>query len=251
LIDEGHANDTQALPVLFMIHEGMMDELRRRLARRAIVLELGGFRPPETPLASWFGRVNICARGETWPESDGGPMRALCQINLSEMPFRPPRLDDVEMIAIFIDEDPLPRDHDPNGQHWCLRAYRDLSSLVPLAQPPMTTGIRAFPLRARVEETDFPCWDDIASDVPEGTGDTYFDLFENVPGLKLGGWPTLIQSEISWAPWDRHPAAPEYVLQVDTTEKGHWSWGDGGVGYFGRGTTPGHENEWTLAWQCH
>ena len=225
-----------------------MDELRRRLARRAIVLEVGGFRPPESPLASWFGRVNMCAPGEAWPEKDGKPMHALCQINLSEMPFRPPRLDDIEMIAIFID--PFDLAHDaPNGQGWCLRTYRDIPSLVPLYQQTTTSDIKAFPMRPRVEKEDFPCWDDVASDMPEGIGDQYIDRFENIPGFKLGGWPTLIQSEVSWAPWNRHPADPEYVFQVDSTAKGNWSWGDDGVGYFGRGTAPGHENEWTLAWQ--
>jgi hypothetical protein len=28
-------------------------------------------------------------------------------------------------------------------------------------------------------------------------------------------------------------------------------WGDNGVGYFGRGTAPGKQDEWTLAWQCY
>jgi hypothetical protein len=74
---------------------------------------------------------------------------------------------------------------------------------------------------------------------------------DDTPEFKLGGWPTLIQSEIFWAPWNRHPAAPEYVFQIDSTGKGNWSWGDGGVGYFGRGTAPGKTDEWALAWQCY
>ena len=98
-----------------------MEALRKRLVRRAIVLEVGGFRPPDNPLASWFGRVTTCAPGEAWPEMGGTPMQALCQINLSEMPFRPPRLDDIEMIAILIGPDELPYNA-PNGQNWCLRA---------------------------------------------------------------------------------------------------------------------------------
>ena len=75
------------------------------------------------------------------------------------------------------------------------------------------------------------------------------DALENVPGLKLGGWPTLIQSEIFWAPWNRHPASPEYVFQIDSDEKAQWAWGDAGVGYFGRGTAPGRRDEWALSWQ--
>jgi hypothetical protein len=98
---------------------------------------------------------------------------------------------------------------------------------------------------------DFPCWEDVAFEIADEIGDNYYDLFENSGGMKLGGWPTLVQSEIFWAPWNQHPALPEYVFQSDSTEKGNWTWGHGGVGYFGRGTAPGKENEWTVAWQCY
>ncbi len=44
---------------------------------------------------------------------------------------------------------------------------------------------------------------------------------------------------------------PEYVFQIDSTDKGHWAWGDGGVGYLFRGRAEGHRDEWTLTWQCY
>ena len=61
----------------------------------------------------------------------------------------------------------------------------------------------------------------------------------------------MIQSELYWAPWNRHEAKPEYVFQIDSTEKGNWMWGDNGIGYFGRGTAPGKENEWVLVTQFY
>jgi len=227
-----------------------MDEIERQLRRTAIGWEIGGFRPPEDPLHSWFGRVNWCAPGEVWPESGGKLMHALCQINLTGLPFRPPRLDDLALITVFIGPDELPLDT-PNGEGWCLRAYPGLDGLVPLAPRETGSPIKSFPMRARVIERDYPCWEDVAIELPPEIGDAYFDLFENIGGLKLGGWPSLVQSEIFWAPWNRHPAAPEFVFQIDTTEKGNWMWGDNGVGYFGRGTAPGRRDEWTLAWQCY
>ena len=60
-----------------------------------------------------------------------------------------------------------------------------------------------------------------------------------------------IQSEISWAPWQQHPISPEYVFQIDTSAKANWMWGDNGVGYFGRGTVTGRQDEWALEWQCY
>lgn len=225
-------------------------EVRERLRRRAIVFDVGGFRPPEDPFASWFGRVNVCAAGEAWPEMEARPMHALCQINLTNLPFRPPRLEDIELLAVFIGPDELPMDA-PNGRNWCIRAYPRLADLVPLAHQDTGSVIKPFPMRPHVVEEDFPCWEDVPIELPEAITDNYHDLFENISGLKLGGWPTLIQAEIYWAPWNEHPAAPEYVFQVDSEPKAQWSWGDGGVGYFGRGTAEGKEDEWTCEWQCY
>jgi uncharacterized protein YwqG len=226
-------------------------EIRERLTRRAIVLDVGGFQASQDPTESWFGHVSVCATGESWPETGGRPMHALCQINLTGIPFRPKRLEDVEMLAVFIGPDTLPMD-EPNGQNWCIRAYPRIAGLVPLAHRDTGSKIKSFPMRARVVEHDFPCWEDVPLELSEEiAADNYFDLFENTSGLKLGGWPTLVQAEIYWAPWNRHPAAPEYVFQIDSENKAHWSWGDGGVGYFGRGTAEGKEDEWTCAWQCY
>ncbi len=227
-----------------------IEETKRRLVRRAIQLEIGGFRPPDDPDASWFGRVNLAAPGEAWPLTDGEPMHALCQINVSDMPFRPPGLEDVGFIAVFIGPKELPIDS-PNGTNWCLRAYPEDQDLEPLTQVDTGSPIRPFPMRPHIVEDDYPMWEDVDFELPEELDDDYYDYFKNNRGFKLGGWPSLIQAEIYWAPWNQHPAAPRYVFQIDSTEKGNWMWGDNGVGYFGRGTTPGHENEWACEWQCY
>ncbi|NTW29523.1 MAG: DUF1963 domain-containing protein [Coriobacteriia bacterium] len=204
---------------------------------------------PENADASWFGHVGICAPGEDWPFWNGRPMVPLCQLNLKEMPFRPPYLEDIDAIAVFVDEEDLP-DGAANGQGWLVRTYRDLDSLVPLPSPG-SFSVRPFPLFARVVDDDFPCWDDVPIELPEDIADQYEVLFTNSGGLKLGGWPTLVQSEICWAPFSQHPARPEYVFQIDSTEKANWSWGDQGVAYIGRGTVLGSTDVWTLSWQCY
>ena len=179
-------------------------------------------------------------------------MHALCQINLTELPFRPPRLDDLEFITVFVGPDELPTDGaNANGTNWCLRAYPSVNALVPLSGVETATSIKPFPMRPKVVEEDYPCSDDLPCTVPPEVDDKYHDLFRNVPGFKLGGWPSLIQSEIYWAPWQKHPISPEYVFQIDTTEKGNWMWGDNGVGYFGRSTIEGRLDEWAIEWQCY
>ncbi len=227
-----------------------LDVIMRQFRRRAISLEIGGFRPSDSPAASWFGRVNLAAPGEAWPQTEGRPMHALCQVNLTEMPFRPPRLDNIELLTVFIGPDQLPIDA-PNGSNWCLRSYASIKQLAPLARVETSSRIRPLPMRPRTIEEDFPSWEDAAAELQADLPDDYDDQFPNAGGFKLGGWPKLIQSQITWAQDDTHPAAPEYVFQIDSTEKGNWMWGDGGVGYFGRGTLPGHENEWACVWQTY
>jgi hypothetical protein len=231
------------------IDPARLESLREDLRRRAIRMEIGGFRPPEGPGGSWFGRVNLALPGEGWPMSDGVPLHALAQIDLTQLPFRPPHLDDVAMVTVFISDD-LPSEA-PNGKGWCLRAYPDLAALVPLE--PVDTGseIKPFPMRPEVIEEDYPAWEDVPDGLREELFEEYFDHFSTADGFKLGGWPRLVQHEISWGGPDIHPAAPEYVFQIDSTDKGCWAWGDSGVGYFGRGTRPGHTGEWTLSWQCY
>lgn len=227
-----------------------LDTAKEALRRRAIRFEIGGFRPPEDPHASWFGCVNFAGKGEEWPTTSGDPMHALCQINITELPFRPPRLEDIDFITVFVGPTELPND-DSNGNNWCLRAYQSLEELKPLPTVETPSPISPFPMRAEVVHQDYPIWDDVDAELDEEIENSYYDHFQNVTGFKFGGWPTLIQSEIFWAPWNKHPASPEYVFQIDTTEKGNWMWGDNGVGYFGRGTSPGNEDEWTCEWQCY
>ena len=227
-----------------------LDEFREKIKRKAIVMDIGGFRPPDDPITSWFGKVNFCLPGEEWPIQDGKPMHALAQINLPELPFRPPRLSDIDLITVFIGPSELPFDV-PNGQNWCVCMYQNTDDLIPIEARNSSSSIKAFPMRPRAVEEDYPSWEDIPCECPEEADDNYYDLFKNVAGFKLGGWPSLVQSEIYWAPLNRHPISPEYVFQIDTTEKGNWMWGDNGVGYFGRGTVQRHENDWALTWQCY
>ncbi|MDG9669253.1 YwqG family protein [Hahella sp. CR1] len=225
-------------------------KFKSQIARKAIVFDIGGVQPPEDRLSSWFGKVTSGGKGEAWPEYAGCPMHALAQINLSGLPFKPKGLEDLAFICIFICPDELP-DHDPNGTKWLIRTYTSTSDLVPLQNIATGSSIKALPMRPRLIEQDYPCWEDLPVDCPDEFEDEYYDLFENVDGFKLGGWPSLIQSEIFWAPWNKHDAVPDYVFQIDSTEKGGWMWGDQGVGYFGRGTASGKKNEWTLEWQCY
>lgn len=225
-------------------------ELRARLVRRASRAVVGGFRPPDDPFSSWLGRVRVALPGETWPEHSGRPMMPLAQFNLTELPHRTDSLGGVALITVFIQQDGLPLDT-PNGDGWLLRAYPTLEGLAVTEEPAARAPIKSFPVRWELVKEDYPTWDDASGmGLPPDVEEDYHDRFQTQQGTKIGGWPDTIQSEIYWAPFNRHPANPEYVFQIDSEEKARWAWGDGGVGYFGRGTGEARD-QWTLAWQCY
>lgn len=229
----------------------LIDEFMSRHSRRAILMEIGGFRPVDYLTSSWFGRINLGAVGESWPIYKGLPLQALAQINLTELPFRPSGLDDIEFIAIFINSEQLPLPQNQNGSNWVLRAYPTVEGLIPLEKPDINSSIKPFPMKPKVVENDFPSIDDIPFDIVEQIlAAQLTNQFRNVEGFKLGGWPTTIQSEIDWGNQAHLSYRPEYIFQIDSNEKGNWMWGDNGIGYFGRGTVDGFRDRWVLDWQC-
>ena len=225
-------------------------EFENRIKKPSIRFHVGGFRPNDSLTASWVGNVTVKKDDETWPESNGQPMIPICQLNLRELTYKPANLQDIELLVLFVDATELPEDQ-PNGDGWLIRTYSNIQELQEIEQPTIDFPIKQFQLKPEFIDKDFPCWEDCPIEVPDEFEEDYFDLFPNQIGIKVGGWPTLVQGEIFWAPFNRHPAEPEFVFQIDSIEKANWFWGDNGVAYIGRGTKTAFKNEWTFSWQCY
>ena len=218
--------------------------------RKASVGEVGGFRPPDNPLCSWFGDVLVCKEGEEWPSWKHPVslktvfLTPLAQFNLTEAPFVPERLKQFKMITVFIDAEELPFDR-LHGEGWVVRAYNSLEDLVPLKRPDVEFEIKPFPMKWELVENEGPNWEDAWSiaDLTEFnyvTDGEFHDRYENSEKTKLGGFPALIQGELSFG-------LEKYVFQIGTEEKAGWYWGDGGIGYFGLNDA----GEWLFEWTCY
>jgi hypothetical protein len=235
-------------------------ELKTRLARRATIIEVGGFRPPDDPRASWFGRVNLALPGEAWPEEAGVPMVPIAQLNLREAPYVPPELADVECIMLFFGRGAL-RTHAPNGDGWLVRAYPRLDELRPIEPPAAARGastemiaddkpLRPFPIRYTVLDRDYPDWESVGDlDIPERIADRWEDHFGAAPGCKLGGWPALMQGDVFSGARDGSPSEPRLVLQLSMVPKANFVFHADSVVYVGRGTGAASDR-WMLDWQC-
>jgi uncharacterized protein YwqG len=197
-------------------------------------------------LGSFFGVVKASLPDERWPEYQGNPMLGILQLNLEDLVYRPPGTEDIRLLTLFVDSESYPE----REGSWLLRTYRSLSKLKCLESPNRELEVRQVSLGPPALIEDYPCFEELAEDIEDELWDTFSEQHPTARGVKLGGWPSLVQSEISWAPQNEHPADPKYVLQIESLEEARWQWGHDGCAYLGRGTVKGRQNEWVFEWPC-
>jgi len=227
---------------------GGLREFKRLNTRRASIVQVGGFRPTGAPLATHFGLQPLGSIGESWPQSEGRPLLFVCQLNLTAAPFRPPLLEDIQLITFFAESSLTPKAKE-NGQDWRLFAYTSVEGLVPLVRPADAPKLRRG-AECRWEVCDdHPNHDDPELQALEGFDNSDFEL-DNVARTKIGGYASTVQSEPWWG-YSDHPAKPAFCLQITGEEKTGLAWGDGGIVYLARGTAEGCKDQWFLDWQCY
>lgn len=170
------------------------------------------------------------AAAETWPEGDGVPFVPILSILVAELPYRPPFLEGAAYWSLFI------KRHCSEtwvGDHTLVvRKYADIAPLRLLRVPP---EIKSPPLPLRFREViDYPCDEallEILSDQPsllrayESRDDELRERFPCHDGIKLGGYPLLIQPTGFLKCLD-----PDFAIQIDISSYFHYQ--DSGIGYF-------------------
>jgi hypothetical protein len=220
--------------------------------RRASILHVGGLRPTGDPFASNFGLLPLGLANEAWPAMNEKPMLFVCQMNLTAAPEVPALLQDIKVITFFVKGTASALKKE-NGQGWCLRAYKSLGGLAPIARPEKGPGKapsvkRGFECRWEACD-DYPNHDDPDLIVPDGFDGSEIEL-DNVARTKIGGYASSIQSEPWWG-YKKHAADPAFCIQIESEERAGLVWGDGGTIYLARGTADGRQDDWFLDWQCY
>ncbi len=217
----------------------VLDELKANL-RKACLAEVGGFRPPENPKTSWFGK-GVCLENEGLPVYKGKQLFPLLQINVTELPLVPNELSDTNLLVVFFDKEELPFNQN-HGEGWLIREYQTLEGLVPLPETDLTDVVRPFPIRWHLVEDDAPGWETADSLVgislindDEEAERSFFEDFKRYNCTKVGGFPDEVQNE---------PELENYVFQIGTEEKAGWTWVDNGTAYFYKNAA----GEWS--WDC-
>jgi hypothetical protein len=207
--------------------------------RKASVSQIGGFRPPEDRVTSWFGGRGVGRVGETLPQYNGRDMFCLLQVKIAELPFIPTELGETKFLVVFFNRDEIPFNK-PHGNGWLIREYASLDGLqlIPLSNE--VEIVKDFPIKWSLVEDDAPDWENAWELVnlkpineTEGAEEKFFKEYKRYPNTKFGGFPCCIQ----------HGANLEgYVFQISSEEKPRWMWADNGIAYFNRGK----DGEWVF-----
>ena len=209
--------------------------------RDASVAKIGGFRPPEDKITSWFGGQGVGLSNDVLPTYKGRDMFCLLQVKVSELPVIPPELGSAEFLVIFINREEFPFDK-PHGEGWEIREYNSLEGLQLLPKSEEPDLVKDFPIQWSKVEDDAPDWEnawDIVDMTPinesDGEDQKFFYDYSRYPGTKFGGFPKCIQHGHN---------LDGFVFQIGSEEKPNWMWADNGIAYFNKSES----GEW--AFEC-
>lgn len=136
-----------------------VNEVKKKLSKKAIIFKTGGKRPTGELLESWIGSVRWQHEGENTPKDKReNDMVPIATIFLKNLPFIPTELSGAELVTIFMSKDVWDNLVSEDLSPWfCIRTYSSLEPLVPCDY--QTDIIKPFPLTPNLVENDFPCWD--------------------------------------------------------------------------------------------
>ncbi|WP_395600794.1 DUF1963 domain-containing protein [Pseudomonas sp. B19125] len=222
-------------------------DIRQRLARPALKLTAGGFRPAGTDEESWLGNVFLFKPDEVVPTNDAGvQLLPYAQFYLPNLPFYCPVLEGIRVLTVFVSA-PFPEHFEPMGNNWLIREYGPEDLLVRKQLSVDGAFLKPFPLSAEVVPEDFPLWD--GGGVPSDLEDeilklertdaiqSYYDLVTHTYEHKIGGYPSFCQSGVD--PGEGF----EFVFQISSDAKINLNVVDSGSLMFWKHAVTG---EWAL-----
>lgn len=216
-------------------------ELDKKL-RKASIAQVGGFRPPEDRLTSWFGGPIDSLPNESIPSYQGEEMFQLLQVKIDELPIFPPELKNTKFLTVFFNNQDYPYEK-PSGDGWLIREYDSLDGLQIVKQTDFQ--VKDFPIQWSLVADDAPDWENAWELVDltevnedEALSDEFYERYKGYKNTKFGGFPYCIQHGIP---------LKNYIFQIDSDEKANWWWGDAGTAYFFKD----REGNWNWDMQCY
>ncbi len=192
---------------------------------------------------SFYGGSFYGLPSESWPTFEGRPLVPWVFISRDSLPKVPDRLLDFAALAFYIDPELFTGDYvAKEGSQLVVREYRGIEDLVLLDRPEKLEGHPPYMLDW-TERDDFPSLRHFYSDFSEEVYQHFCDHDEaegltNHSGIKIGGWPTLVQRDYDTFDLD------QFMLQIDMTE--NYIYADSGIIYVTRLS----DGRWHFEFDC-
>lgn len=211
-----------------------VNDVKEKLAKKAVEFQTGGIRPTKTLLENWIGCVCWKMPNEVLPvDKEGKEMQPIATFFLKGLPYVPQHLQEIELITVFISEDICGHRDNTEG-YFQIRTYKTLEGLERCEWN--ASIMKAFPLVPKLVEKDYPMWDD--ADFPaelfeeilrleeEEDIEYYEDIAEESYYMhKVGGYPAYIQAGGCLNGY-------EFAFQISSDEKAQFNFVDSGRIYF-------------------
>ena len=192
---------------------------------------------------SFYGGSFYGLPDETWPRFEGRPLLPWVYISRASLPDVPDRFRDFAGLAFYIDDQLFTGDYvAKEGSQLVVREYRSVDELVLLARPETLEDHPAY-LLEWTKADDFPSLSHFYSEFSEEVYQHFCDHdaaegLANHSGIKIGGWPTLVQRNYDTFDLD------ELKLQIDATE--NFMYADSGIVY----VTRLNDGRWYFEFDC-
>ena len=210
-----------------------IDEIKKKLYRKAVIFHTGGFKPTNEIGESWIGCIKWKRSGDTIPkDSDGTEMLPLACIFMNTLEYVPEEINGTKLCNIFISPNIYDHLMDMEG-YYHVTMIDTIDDLEECSW--VNSDIKAFPLKPELVEDDAPQWDggmdpELEDAVIELENNEEVDYYEDIHTKnysmhKVGGYPAYIQS----GDWDKDY---EFIMQISSDDKAELNIVDNGSFYF-------------------
>jgi hypothetical protein len=209
----------------------------REMGRKALLAE--AMAAMEAGCLCQQGGGFLASPGEAWPAHDGVRLVPILAVHTPELPHVPAFLDGYRYWTFFIEPDLF--EQDVEGGTLVVRRYRDANDLTPLADgqvwPPYRLRFREvvdYPSRLALKES-LAADPAVAAEFARNVNEVA-DRFPCHSGLKLGGYPCMIQGTHFLK-----TVEPDSQLQIDVCDT--YQYADSGIGFV-------YANLQAVIWEC-
>lgn len=241
-VDENKIYQKQIFEPLIWVDEGESHHNKNKIAEAVSNFRRPAFVVKEEACVNFhngfkksiLGDINIKKNDEEWPSCNGVPLNPVIQLAISDLPYIPPELEDIDYLCVYIHPD------DP-GALWdkddalVIKSYKN-DEIVFQKRKELTSKKNRSKILIFKEKRDYP-FDHLYPTVKDYLTHTLKEYnwknefnkesenYCDFNNIKILGWP-------NWIQWPEFPDDSDFIIQIEHHDL--WEYGDSSTLYIFR-----------------